>query len=365
MDHRPVEGAAFDKGRSGDTPRQILGCAMRVSVVIVRSIMAELRKYGVDVAAVLSASEIEADKLADLRASLAVASWDRLLRSALALTGDPVLGVSIGLTQEGALQLLSHLLFSSRSVLEAWALAHRYSALIIDGFESNVVHSGGQSRLQFSFHPCVVGDNLRFAEELVASLAYRLSRHVAADCPPEIRFSFPEPQYVARYQALEGCRIHFSCPCSEIVFRRDQVVAGRPHGDAKALEALRHIADTVIAKSVPPTLAERVRSILRYQYVPEVVDVDELARKVGLSARSLRYRLRAEGTNLDCLLEERRRAIACDKLLQPSANIKEIAACLGFSERSAFHRAFKRWTGQTPRAFIRSREKLCVSHTER
>ena len=82
-------------------------------------------------------------------------------------------------------------------------------------------------------------------------------------------------------------------------------------------------------------------------------DVDSIARGLGLSARSMRRRLGAEGAPLSTLIDEGLCRLARLELSRPGATIKETADLLGFSEASAFHRAFKRWTGRTAAEFKR------------
>jgi AraC-like DNA-binding protein len=70
-----------------------------------------------------------------------------------------------------------------------------------------------------------------------------------------------------------------------------------------------------------------------------------------MSVRNLQRSLQAEGTSYQQLLDQTRKELAVRHLQQPQSSIHDVAFLLGFSEPSAFHRAFKRWTGQTPREY--------------
>lgn len=76
-----------------------------------------------------------------------------------------------------------------------------------------------------------------------------------------------------------------------------------------------------------------------------------------MSARALRSRLQEEGGTLTRLVEQARIEAAASELLRPEVTLKEAAAKLGYSEVSAFHRAFKRWMGQTPGEYVRDKRK--------
>jgi AraC-like DNA-binding protein len=113
-------------------------------------------------------------------------------------------------------------------------------------------------------------------------------------------------------------------------------------------------AERLLREREGATTVDRVRTVLRYRRDLSDVDSTTLAAAVGLTPRALRRRLGAEGASLTTLLDEARLRLACEDLKRPDSSIKEISDRLGFSEPSAFHRAFKRWTGQTPAQFGKS-----------
>jgi AraC-like DNA-binding protein len=83
----------------------------------------------------------------------------------------------------------------------------------------------------------------------------------------------------------------------------------------------------------------------------ELPSIDAIAHILAMSVRQLQRELQAEGTSFQKLLDETRKQLALRYLKHPHTPIHDVAFMLGFSEPSAFHRAFKRWTGQTPRTY--------------
>ncbi|MGR3678898.1 MAG: helix-turn-helix transcriptional regulator [Paracoccaceae bacterium] len=80
----------------------------------------------------------------------------------------------------------------------------------------------------------------------------------------------------------------------------------------------------------------------------------DIARKLGLSARSFHRRLAEHGLSFQTLTEETRREIATAMLQDERYSLFEVAFLTGYSEQSAFNRAFKRWMGMTPAAYRKS-----------
>ena len=82
--------------------------------------------------------------------------------------------------------------------------------------------------------------------------------------------------------------------------------------------------------------------------------LDEMAEALGTSGRTLRRRLQSEGQTFHGLLDEVRLAVAKRHIEARTLSLPELAFLLGFSEASAFHRAFRRWTGTTPQSYARA-----------
>jgi AraC-like DNA-binding protein len=96
---------------------------------------------------------------------------------------------------------------------------------------------------------------------------------------------------------------------------------------------------------------DAVRRLLAEKLANGPPTLEQIARRLRMSARTLHRRLDQEGTSFRRILAEVRREVAARHLREPQLAVGEIAFLLGFSEASAFHRAFKRWTGHAPRAY--------------
>jgi AraC-like DNA-binding protein len=99
-------------------------------------------------------------------------------------------------------------------------------------------------------------------------------------------------------------------------------------------------------------LVQRVRRLLA-EHPGEVRDAEALARRLHLSTRSLHRHLKDEGASLQGLKDEVRRERAIELLCRTERPVKQVAHAVGFVDEKAFARAFKAWTGETPRELRR------------
>lgn len=98
---------------------------------------------------------------------------------------------------------------------------------------------------------------------------------------------------------------------------------------------------------VTPSRTNEVKSCLRRRLPRGQVSIAALAEELGCSSRQLQRDLKAEGTRFQDVLAEVRRELSLHYLARQRYTPKEVAFLLGYSEPSAFHRAFRRWTGET------------------
>jgi AraC-like DNA-binding protein len=142
--------------------------------------------------------------------------------------------------------------------------------------------------------------------------------------------------------------------------------AGRPLLDAdEALSSIvrRRLEKALVGRELHDAgpFSERVRRLVGEQLGATTITPGSVARALAVSRRTLSRRLAAEGTSVRDILNAVRREFACALLQDPSLSVGDIAFFLQYSEPTAFHRAFHRWTGQTPREF----REATIGHASR
>jgi AraC-like DNA-binding protein len=150
--------------------------------------------------------------------------------------------------------------------------------------------------------------------------------------------------------------VQFGCARTELVFDARLLDLPVPKADPALAALLQRNAQALLGPAIADcTFAGEIRRVLSKVSAPGDLQLAVVARKVGTSARTLQRRLAEEGSSFHELVRETRSTLAKNYLRKGELAICEIAYLLGFSQPSAFHRAFQRWTGMTPRTFRNSR----------
>lgn len=153
-----------------------------------------------------------------------------------------------------------------------------------------------------------------------------------------------------------GVPCTFGHTTSRLVFEAgtfDLPLAAPQPGLATVLE--RHADDLVKKRGLDDDPLGEVRAAIRAGLEVAETTLERSARRMAMGERTLQRRLADVGVSFQELLDEERRALSADLLADSRLAIGEVAFLLGYSEQSAFARAFKRWTGQAPTAYRRAR----------
>lgn len=325
----------------------------RVSIHVLRGLLEAAAQAGVASDELLRAAHLDARLLA-AEASFPRSTLYLLSELAVSMTRDPALGLHWGENvRANTFNPISHLLAHSptlRDALHALAELHR---LFSSEAGFHLVEHDSQVTLR---QHALIGASPaaeRFSSELLVAGVYKLVQSFGPDARPErVCFTYPAPAYRREYARLFDGTARFRQTFTGLVFDQALLDITSPDKDADVFHALRGIAERRImraAQRVP--FATRVRDVLVQRLELRRLEMDEVARSLGMSKRTLRRRLVAEGTSYVALVNEAQGIVAKRLLQAKRLSIQETAFALGFSDPRTFHRAFKRWTGMTPNAF--------------
>jgi AraC-like DNA-binding protein len=147
-----------------------------------------------------------------------------------------------------------------------------------------------------------------------------------------------------------GCRVHTRAPENAIAFAADVLDQNVASANRLLFKLLGGYLSRV-KEAARTSQAERVQDFIRSALPTGNCTIERCAQKMDMSVRTLQAKLSEYQLSFSDILEEQRMALAQNYLKQPHLSLDDVAANLGYSEQSSFGRAFKRWTGMTPKQF--------------
>jgi AraC-like DNA-binding protein len=317
-------------------------------------VIAAVAERGGSVERVLRTSGLRARDLADPDHFVDLEKMLVLQDEAAREVGDDTLGLTLALTYNAnRLGVLAYALFNAPTVGAALRNLERYAHTLLHGV-SVVVEFHGSEVL--SGYDIPVGDRelRRQNAEGASVLAFELMRRlVGTDWRPKrVEFGHRRPADVTQHQRVFGVPLRFEAEHSfALIF--DAADLERPvlGADTRILPIVQRYLDDIPAPAnAADAWPQEVRTLIARNVSNGHPNIERIARLLGLGGRTLQRRLAERGLVWKTLVEEVRRELALRYLKDGGMSLTEIAFLLGYSDLSAFDRAFRRWTGTTPAA---------------
>lgn len=259
-------------------------------------------------------------------------------------------GASMRCSDYGAFGLAFKSALSLRGAFEravryarALTTVSTYEVVDTDAGAYMVLHRDGERR-----------GGLRMSNEATLASILTISREVstAEVAPRAVFFKHPAPTVSVLHERFFGCPVLFESDRDALLFSKESLEVPNKVGDASISKFFdAHLEKSLAELGDDAGLAQRVRIQVSQALSEGIPKVSDVARPMGMSGRTLQRRLSEQGHSFQGLVDEARRQLAERLLRQTEYSLTEIAYLTGFSEQSAFTRAFKRWAGQTPRSY--------------
>ena len=252
---------------------------------------------------------------------------------------------------------------SRHSASSAVELPNRYAFLTMDEGANRpaervaLAREGNDTWLKFSSSLLVDYPTLAessFARCICGARAMAATRNNGVVVPflRAVHFTHAAPAHADAYDRLFAVPVVFGSDRNAWLLEERYVAAMQPRPETYSAHALRKHADALLERiDHASTFRAGVEQLLAARLATGITQA-EIARALGMSRQTLLRRLREEGTTYEEVVDELRRRTALQCLERRRLSVKQTAAELGFSDVSAFSRAFKRWTGQRPRAYL-------------
>ena len=325
---------------------------VEVAASIGAMIVATARAMGVDPRALAQHANFDEARGSDPDARIPIAVETSLWDEAARLTGDAAFGLRAALgLRPGLFDVLDYAVRTAPSLRDSLQRLARYNRLVHDVAVFTLVQEGDLLRVEHSLQG--VKQSRHAAEFTLASLVVVGSQILGSALRP-LRVTFQHEAHAAttEHERLFGLVPSFAQAENSVSFSLEVLERPLPASDPLLSRVIERHAEALLAARPAPveTMAARVRRLLC-----EMLGKDEaaatlsgIAARLHMSERSLQRRLAEQDQTFDDLLDQLRRELAVRYLADRKIAISEVAFLLGYSEPSAFHRAFKRWTGTTP-----------------
>ncbi len=313
------------------------------------TILRALEARGIDAGALAAQAGIDPAALGP-DARVPRAALNRLWALAVEATGDPAFGLQAArFTAQTTFHALGYAVLASSTLREAFERIIRYRRLIGDVIELSLRDDGevGRFEIDVSAQP----DVPFHAVDAIAAISARQARLLRGCDPRRATFARPEPRDTEPYRRTLRAPLAWDAPVNALEFARADLDAPLPAGNAELARANDEVLVRYLARLEHTRTSARVQQALLDALPGGVPSKPTIARALGMSARTLQRQLAAEGTSFSEVVDEARIALARTYVAEGRLSVTEIAFVLGFADTSTFSRAFKRWTGSSPRGY--------------
>ncbi len=331
-----------------------------IAIAFVHEALACLRERGIDEGELLARAGISAELLALPQARVSSSCYGLLWHGIAQLIDDEFFGLDSRRMKSGSFTLLCHALIHADTLERALRRALRFLRLLLDDFQGELEVEGGVARIRITDRLDPEGQTIpprrAFAYGTYLLLLHGLACWLVGRRIPllDAQFRCAEPAFSAEWRVLFAPELRFGCADSGIRFDAAYLGLRNLRDEAGMKAFLRSAPANFLVKYKNSSgLSARIRRRLRGQHPAQWPSLPELARQLNLSEATLRRRLEQDGSSYRAILDDLRRDMAIGLLADSQASLADIAAALGFSEASAFHRAFRNWTGSRPGEYRR------------
>jgi len=321
-----------------------------VSVAFVLPLLEAVERAGFDPDELLGQIGVAPDLATHPQARLPSATYAILLRLVAQLLDDEFFGQDTRRMKVGAFAMLCHAVIGCRRLDQALRRALQIYALHLDGLAGSLVQDGRHVRIALRPLDPAAPPGI-FAQETLLMFVHRLAcwlvnRRLAIRAAD---FAYPPPPHRDEYALLFCPDPHFEAAGTSLALDAGALALPVARG-AAALREFLTVAPENLLVQYKDAGSLAVRILRRLESCPPAdwPGFEDLARALNSSASTLRRRLESEGQSYQGLKDQVRRDRAITLLATTRLSVMEIGAELGFAEPSAFHRAFKKWTGANP-----------------
>ena len=284
--------------------------------------------------------EVEIEKLAGIVEGI----WDLLQDEAMGLAASPL--------PSGAFFMMGRATVHEATLGKALQIACRFYNMLSDAYVMTLTHEGNCAILEFDLADVTLDTRHLFSEMTLLAWHSYSSWLIQERIPlVAVHFPYAEPRF-HDYAKLYPCKRKFNQSALRLVFGLTYLERQNVQNlDALKAYMKRCPIELFLKQPGEISVASDLRALLNLGFVNGFPDIDEAAKNLHMSRRTLIRKLEKEGTSFQEIKDRMRQDRACYWLTQESITIAVVAEKVGFSDAAVFARAFRRWTGLSPSAY--------------
>jgi AraC-like DNA-binding protein len=335
-----------------------------ISVAAMTGLLECITAAGRDPDPILRAVGLDRSVLGNPEGFVASSVFTQLLEEASRQTGDDCFGLHFGNRfNPKNIGPLAYVVINSPTILAGIENAARYLKVHNQAAATSLDTEGQWFYLRYRVSDSSV-DSVRQHNEYSMAVVLNTVRLMAGSDwrPQEVQFAHQSPAQITEHGMIFGVPVLFGRASNALVVEHEFIQRQVPAADSRLCQILQRYLEHVLADmpreddvvaSVRKAMAETMR-----EGDPTIARV---AKKMGLSPRTLERRLKERGTRFKQLIDDTRRRFAINYLKDNGNTLTHVAFLLGYSEVSAFNHAFRRWVGQSPGDYRRRRAAVAKS----
>lgn len=312
------------------------------------------KKTGLPRAEIIASARIDGDLL--VRGSNRYSHQDvtRLWVVARRLAEDPGFGLAVAReVKPASFHIVGHLMGCSITPYRALERLARYCRLLSDAATARLVHKKDQVAIELYFDLDKQPPILQSYDTVLASILHLLRDITGENLQPEaVSLRYSETKLDSSFEDFFGCPIEYGAAQECLIFSKTDLERPILAADEELANLLESVARTQLDIRMEGRLNIRVRDALMAQLAEGPPSKHKTAEILHMTERTLLRHLKDQGETYLGVLNQLREDLAFRYMRQGDMSLTEISDRLGFSDYGAFSRAFKRWTGRSPRKFI-------------
>ncbi len=330
----------------------------------IRAALVALASVRANVNEILELAGIKRENVDDPDGKLSIDQISKFWEVISTKLDDKMVGINMAkLTPFGTYQTSDYLLSSSSNVREGLRKFVRFFALIHQELSTKGIEEDG--RYEFQLWPISEENVSRHSLEYEIALVFERLKAVTQKniTLRLVKFSHERPAgSEGFYSEYFGCPVNFNQTSNSLVFEQHYLELPCVDSDSNLSDLLENNAKKILEKlpkfeeHAQPLFLMRFNEKLKNELKEGRASIENMASCFGMSPRTLQRKLKQYDLSYSEILTNLRIELSKEMLTNPSLSLTEIAFLLGFSESSAFHRAFKQWTKLTPLEFKKEQE---------